>query len=137
MKIAINKCYGGFGLSPIAIKEYLKLKGKECFFYKKNYESKELTQIPFEQASTYDTSLTKDFGLSIKDDWKSYESNYFYYNNIERNDEDLIKTIEMLGIKKASGELSELAIVEVPDEIDWYIDDYDGIESVHESHRSW
>lgn len=40
MKLVVNKCHGGFGLSPIAIAEYLKLKGKECFFYKKNYNDK-------------------------------------------------------------------------------------------------
>jgi hypothetical protein len=33
MEIVLNKCYGGFGLSPLAIKAYLKRKGKECYFY--------------------------------------------------------------------------------------------------------
>ena len=32
-KVVINKCYGGFGLSTLAIKEYLKLKGKQAYFY--------------------------------------------------------------------------------------------------------
>ena len=137
MKIAVNKCWGGFGLSPIAIKEYLKLKGKECFFYKKDYKTKMLNQVPIEEASNYDISLTKDYGASIKEDWKSFEADYFYYRDIERNDTDLIKVIEMLGCEKASGELSKLSIVEVPDDIQWEIDDYDGMESVHELHRSW
>ena len=35
-EVVINSCYGGFGLSPKAIKRYLELKGKECFFYLKN-----------------------------------------------------------------------------------------------------
>ena len=34
MKIVINSQYGGFGLSILAIKEFLKLKGKEAYFYK-------------------------------------------------------------------------------------------------------
>jgi hypothetical protein len=34
MEIVLNKCYGGFGLSNIAVKEYLKRKGKQCYFYK-------------------------------------------------------------------------------------------------------
>lgn len=33
MKIVINACYGGFGLSKKGISEYLKLKGKEAYFY--------------------------------------------------------------------------------------------------------
>jgi len=32
MKIVINGCYGGFGLSKLAIQEYLKLKGKKHIF---------------------------------------------------------------------------------------------------------
>lgn len=34
MKIAINACYGGFSLSPLAIKYLANLKGKECYFFK-------------------------------------------------------------------------------------------------------
>lgn len=137
MKIVVNKCWGGFGLSPVAINEYLKLKGKECFFYKKDYDTKMLNRVPIEEASNYDTSLTKDYGKSIKEDWKSFEADYFYYNDIERDDPDLIKVVEMLGCDKASGELSRLDIVEIPDDVKWEIDNYDGMESVHEVHRVW
>jgi len=28
-------------------------------------------------------------------------------------------------------------VVDIPDDIEYEIDDYDGIESVHEAHRSW
>ena len=34
MKVVINTCFGGFGLSNKAIKRYLELEGKECYFYK-------------------------------------------------------------------------------------------------------
>ena len=33
MKIVINRCYGGFGLSEKAIDEYAKLSGKDDFKY--------------------------------------------------------------------------------------------------------
>lgn len=36
-----------------------------------------------------------------------------------------------------SGELAKLKVVEVPDGINWEIDDYDGIETVEEDHRRW
>lgn len=39
--------------------------------------------------------------------------------------------------KKASGKCAELKVIEIPDGVDWEIDDYDGIETVHEKHRSW
>ena len=33
MKVAINRCFGGFGLSSLAISEILKRKGMDCFVY--------------------------------------------------------------------------------------------------------
>lgn len=137
MKIVVNKCYGGFGLSPIAIKEYLKLKGKECFFYKKDYKTKMLNRVSVENATTYDLSLTKDYGEKMEENWKSFDTDYFYYNDIERTDLDLIKVIETLGEEKSSGECAKLRVIEIPDGIEYEIDEYNGIESIHETHRSW
>jgi hypothetical protein len=44
--------------------------------------------------------------------------------------------VETLG-EKANGSFAELKIVEVPDYIDWVINEYDGLESVEEKHQSW
>ena len=49
---------------------------------------------------------------------------------IERNDEYLIQAIEMLG-DKANGKFAKLKIVEVIDGMEFFIDDYDGIETIH------
>jgi hypothetical protein len=35
------------------------------------------------------------------------------------------------------GQFSELKIVEVPDDVNWYIEEYDGMEHVAERHRTW
>ena len=43
---------------------------------------------------------------------------------------------ETLG-EKANTRFSDLKIVEIPDGVDYEIDEYDGIESIHEKHRSW
>lgn len=61
---------------------------------------------------------------------------YGFFAEENRADPALVNAVEKLG-KKASGELAELVIVEIPDGVDWVIDDYDGIESVHERHRVW
>lgn len=60
-----------------------------------------------------------------------------YGHNIERDDPNLIKAIEQIGEDKASDRLSKIKIIEIPDGIEYEIDDYDGMESIHESHRSW
>ena len=36
-----------------------------------------------------------------------------------------------------NGAFSDLKVVEIPDGIRWYIDEYDGMEHVAERHRTW
>jgi hypothetical protein len=47
-----------------------------------------------------------------------------------------VQIVEELG-QKADSIYSELGIVEVPDEVEWQIDEYDGAEWVAEKHRTW
>jgi hypothetical protein len=61
---------------------------------------------------------------------------YFSVDDIPRDDPTLIHVIEELG-KAANGPFAELKIVEIPENVEWEIDDYDGMESIHECHRSW
>ena len=49
----------------------------------------------------------------------------------------LVKCVETLG-EEANGEHAELIIVEIPDDVIWYIHaDDDGSETIHEQHRVW
>ena len=145
MKIVINNCWGGFGLSPKAIQEYLKLIGKECYFYKQveykheKGKDKYIKQTAEENSKELfpGTVSTKDLGDEWDGDWNKIKDHYFYYGDLERTDENMIKVIEMLGEKEASGSMSSLIIVEIPDGVDYYIHDYDGMESVNETHRTW
>jgi hypothetical protein len=89
MKIVINKCYGGFGLSKEAY-EYLGLEWDE-------------------------------FGFEFIDD---------------RTNEKLIKCVEELG-EKANGKFAKLKIVEIPDDTEFEIEEYDGREWIAEKHRTW
>lgn len=54
----------------------------------------------------------------------------------DRSDPILVKVVETLG-KEANTELSSLKVVEIPDDVNYYIDDYDGMETIEECHRSW
>lgn len=144
MKIVINKCYGGFGLSNEAIALYLKKIGKECFFYKQigyKHNGKEVhIKISNEEAyndnNLFNISVyTKDVGEEIY----KHINEYYWYNDFDndRSNKELIETIEELGENKASGQLAELKIVEIPDGAEYEIDEYDGIETIHETHDSW
>ena len=64
------------------------------------------------------------------------ENYWFNDREIDRTDKELIKVIEELGCE-ANGSCAKLKVVEIPDDVNWEIDDYDGNESIEEVHRSW
>ena len=90
MKVVINDCYGGFGLTEAAMDEYRNRKG-------------------------------------ITDP-------NFYHFDIPRDCPVLVEIVES---GDANGIFSDLKIVEIPDDINWYIEEYDGMEHVAERHRTW
>ena len=91
MKVVINVCHGGFGLSDSAMARYNELTGNAVEYH-----------------------------------WE-----------LERSDPVLIQVIEELGVIFAEGKYAELKIVEIPDGIEWYVSEYDGMEHIAEKHRTW
>lgn len=120
MKVAINRCYGGFGLSPAAFEKILERKGID-------YE-----KTPAKHAFRDNDSDYWLAGQVGEND--GYLSDYDFCQN--RSDPDLIAVIEELG-EEAWGWAAEIAIVDVPDDVKWHIDEYDGLEHVAEDHRTW
>jgi hypothetical protein len=92
MKVVINDCFGGFGLSDAALNEYKNRKG-----------------------------IT--------------DPNFYYYD-IPRDCPVLVAMVEEQGTA-INGAFSDLKVVEIPDDVNWYIDEYDGNEHVAERHRTW
>ena len=142
MKIAINRCYGGFSLSDKAIEMIMKRKGLECYRYvqtKYSYKDgvNEYTKITGDNPkcrSLFVDYLTRDLGDTTN---KLPDDAFWYYGSeLARTDSDLISVIEELG-DDASGNCGDIRIIEIPNGVDYEINDYDGMESVHEVHRSW
>ena len=52
-----------------------------------------------------------------------------------RTDPRLIAAIE--SGRNVGGECSELVVVTIPDDVQWHIAEYDGLEHVAEAHRVW
>jgi hypothetical protein len=134
MKIVINDCYGGFGLSMEAMQLLYKKKGLSLFMYSglgKNLK-------PFTEG---DSDLSRHYTNRELTEAEMVSGNipngvYVSDRDIERNDPDLIAVIEELG-DKASDRYGDLKIVEIPDDVDWEIEEYDGSEWVAENHRTW
>ena len=100
MKIVINRCYGGFGLSN-ECSEALggkAIKTSYCTYY----------EFP-------DDKRAGDF----------------------RTSSELIDLMETKGSEWCSGEYAQLKVVEIPDDVDYTIEEYDGMEWISESHRTW
>jgi len=62
----------------------------------------------------------------------------FYWNDrdIDRADPFLVQAVEEFGAE-ANGGFAELKVIEIPDGVEYEIDEYDGIESIHEKHEVW
>lgn len=68
--------------------------------------------------------------------WGFYEGGDFYDREIKRDDPVLVQIVDELG-PKADGNFAELRIVEIPDDVEWEVYEYDGYEHVAETHRIW
>jgi hypothetical protein len=136
MKVVVNKCYGGFGLSDEAIKLYAVKKGINLY----PEVDKQYTiyyTVPEEDRVV---PLPEPFMRNLLADRQAYNITYrdqtLMDRDIPRNDIDLVAVVEELG-SAASGDYANLQIVIIPDGVDWEIDEYDGMESVVEPRITW
>ena len=121
MKVAINVCYGGFGLSYEAFEKLLERKGIE-FEKRKDEEFASLNLVHYYKKG------------HLGDD-SAYLSPYEFYDGEKRADPDLIAVIEKMG--DAASDCADLKIVEIPDDVEFVIEEYDGHEWIAEKHRTW
>lgn len=133
MKIVLNKCCGGFSISLEADK-FMAARGNETALCElEDYYLVDKTSVDIYK---YRGIVNRNEKEKFCDGWYGYG----YINSsdgYERTDPDLVAAVETLGSKVASGSMASLEVVDIMDGIDWYIDDYDGIETVHENHRMW
>jgi hypothetical protein len=116
MKVVINSCFGGFGLSDAAFEDLLTRKGVAWEKVKDKYDF----DAHYEAGHAGD----EDYYLS----YREYTEN--------RADPDLVAVVEQFG-NDVNTSYSELKIVDVPDDVEWFIVEYDGLEHVAEEHRTW
>lgn len=132
MKVILNKCFGGFDVSEEAYELYAKKKGVNIFKYEL---APDLNYRKTKRSGICIYHFTQDFGDKINRndvDWNKY----FSLGTEHREDPILIEIVEELG-EKASGAFGELVVVDIPDGMDYVIDEYDGIETLHENVEVW
>lgn len=138
MKIVINKCYGGFGLSEKAYEYMIKLgiPVKKYIKEKRGKDGLVITERKNKGIVIFDRFLSKgeeDFNEAHISLFGRYWDTWTREN---RTNEILVKTVEKLGAK-ASNSFANLVVIEIPNKVKWEINNYDGFETVHEKHRSW
>ena len=123
MKIVVNRCFGGFSISLDAARYMAKRGNKQAVEELKEYEDGKNKKRELKD-------LEKKLGVR----WFGYGYCKGFDGSYERDNIDLVAAVEKLGLK-ASGECSNLKVVEIPDGIEWEIDEYDGNETIREKHR--
>lgn len=140
-KVVINKCYGGFGLSHEGVMRYLELKGQDVW-PEPNTRFSSLgptywlvppgdIRVDGSPGDWFDK--TKEQREAHNNLWREQVFHDYY---LERFDPVLVQVVEELGVE-ANGSHAELKVVEIPDDVKWTIEEYDGIEWVAEVHRTW
>jgi hypothetical protein len=120
MKVAINTCFGGFGISNEAFEKLLDRKGIA------------FDKVEPEEGRCLIGAAYYEAGYSGNDE--HYLSDYDMTQ--DRADKDLIAVIEEMG-QSVNGFAADISIVEIPDDVEWHIHEYDGLEHVAENHRTW
>ena len=134
MKILINTCFGGYNLSHEAMLRYAELKGIAVYPESTLGGLYTYWLVPESERVNQDNwaSMTMK---QRKASYKLYEEQTLCSRGF-RTDPTMIYVVEELGTK-ANGRFAKLKLVEIPDGVDYTIEEYDGMEHIAEVHRTW
>jgi hypothetical protein len=157
VKVVINDCFGGFGLSPRAVKRLAELQGRDCHFFRLPLTSGSFDTARYEPIALADAEREllwwsfdiadpnavlkekphRDRTDAEKDAHNAaYRAHHIDSRPDDRSDPLLVQVVEELG-ETASGRCARLKVVEIPDGVEWQIEEYDGNEHVTEKHCTW
>lgn len=111
MKIIINQSFGSFGFSYGALKKWLSRQEPGLYY---------LSTMP---------------GYLVSNIYE-YDTHKEVHHKSLRTDPYMIELVEE-DPYNASGPFAKLKVIEIPDDIEYYVQDNGGLEIVQEAHRSW
>lgn len=140
-KVVINTCFGGFGLSREAMFRYAEIKGITLYPEEdKQYASLGIITYYTVPEDKRTPPLPEPWNANTIEECCAYnkacaEETLSPYS-IARDDPALVQVVKELG-SAANGGHAKLRVVEIPDDVNWEIEEYDGNEHVAEVHRMW
>jgi hypothetical protein len=140
-KVVINRRYGGFGLSEKAVRRYFEILDKPVWVepHKRFSPSVDVywTVPPDERVERREGNEWYDMSSDERKEYNELWSlQTFNDRELKRDDPILVQVVEELG-DDASDVHAELTVVEIPEDVEWTIQEYDGLEWVAEVHRTW
>ena len=145
-RIVINTKHGGFGLSPEGCMYYLKLCGQESWIedgestlFRRLSGPKIWLVPPDADRVNYDVEPEEWAKMSMAERQAHSalcEQQIFSDRDLPRDDPFLCKVVDDLGAE-ANGKFADLKVVDIPADVEWEIQEYDGNEWVAEKHRTW
>ena len=136
--VVINTCFGGFGLSEAAYERLGEL-GIPIQAYVEEQRGADglyAGEPRNEGEVIFDRDLSPDaskLGDAIRNLAGRYWDNFL---DKQRDHPLLVQVVRELGAN-ASGRCAELSITEIPSDVEWQIEEYDGNEHIAEAHRTW
>lgn len=126
-RVVYNNCFGGFGLREEVV-EWVRENEDELL---EQYDKSDVTELA---DSTLSGEMFPD-GSGPKKDYHKTVADFY----ISRDNELLadIVSVEIRTVQKIGGQHSDLRVAEVPDGVNWTIDEYDGKERVEEVSRTF
>lgn len=133
MKVVVNKGFHQFGLSLEALKKIF----GDVYVYQPDM----LLGLYFRQDSLADRRSrsnnfiysTHDYG---KETLKIDEQHRIYFDTMDRSLNKLVSVVEEMG-QKAGAYGTSLKVIEIPDDVNWEIEEFDGQERIREVGRIW
>ena len=137
MKVVINADFGGFGLSVEAQKEINKIGCLHSKWIDENDYFGKHEDIDIKIYGSVKTARQRhvEFCEMVRENGKILIDDH-RHNYESRECPVLIQVIERME-ERANGKHATLEIVEIPNGVDYTIEEYDGSEWVAEKHRTW
>lgn len=141
-KVVINAQYGGFSLSKEGMQRYCEIKNIPYWI---EDDTKFKTMGIFTVWTTppetrIESKEGEEFYKMSMEDRMAYNRQYseqtISCRDIARDDEALVQLVEE-DAEKYAGRCATLKVVDIPDDVKWQIEEYDGYEHVAEQHRTW